>query len=157
MKYVTAEQKPTHYNTATMEFEREEPQKRYIAPEEFPDLITYDQLKTIMDHQRQVFEAGRFTDRPLPETDDEQMQRAYEAFAENREIYDDEIDDAIEADDIIDAIRPNNLKAVTPETARSIRIRSSVIAAQKILIKRYVKIVPREISQPNHRSDHRVA
>ena len=142
-----------------MKFERGETSKVEIKPGDFPELIGYDQLVDVMDYQREAFEAGTFEHNPLPETENEKLQQAFEAFSENRELYDDEIDEAIEADDIIRSIRPGNREAVTPEKARLIRIRSSVVAAQKVLIKQYVTVAPEAEQATNETAgaDSRVA
>ena len=118
----------------------EEPKKTYVAPEDFPDLLNIDQLQAILAHQQNAFQHDKFVAEPLPQPDNDSMRSTYQTLAENRELYDDEIDDAIQDDEIIRAILPQDRSKLTPEVGRAIRARSSVIAAQCILMADYVQV-----------------
>lgn len=116
--------------------------KVFLEPKDFQDLLSFEQLKDIMEHQRHAFETDTLQSQPFPETKDEELLQTYQSLSENREPYEGEIGAAIDADDIIKALRPNNMRALTDERARLIRIRSSVVAAHKVLMKNQVTIVP---------------
>lgn len=138
-----------------MGHEQYKTEKVYIEPEDFPHLLSPDQLEEIEAYQQQAHHNGLFTQKPLPDTEDEQLRKAFDAFSTNRRTYEDrgEIDEAIDADNIVQELRPTNPKDLTPEKARCIRIRSSVVAAQKVLFRQTVDTVPEQTGQEDDRSD----
>jgi hypothetical protein len=124
-----------------MEYGHEEtPKKTYVTLEDFPDLLSPNQLQTLLAHQNSVFQANKFVAEPLPQTDDESIRTMYQTLAENRELYEDDVDNAIQQDEIIQAVLPKDKTKLTPEIARAIRIRSSVIAAQCVLMTEHVQL-----------------
>ncbi|CAN5665425.1 hypothetical protein BH23PAT2_BH23PAT2_00550 [soil metagenome] len=114
--------------------------KTYVAPEDFADLLSREQLQAILAHQNSAFQANTFIAEPLPQIEDESIRTVYQTLAENREIYEGGIDDAIQEDEIIRALLPKNRKNITPEIARAIRARSSAIAAQCVLMPIHVQV-----------------
>lgn len=121
-----------------MKHEQGETDKVYINPEDLPYLISPEQLEEVEAHQQQAFHEGRFVQSPWPDTKDKSLRETYNAFANNCKIYKGDINEAIDADDIIVKLRPEKPRDITPEKARAIRIRSSVVAAHKILFERTV-------------------
>ncbi len=131
------------------EFDR----KVFLDPEDFPRLISPEQLEVVNDYQEHAFAYGHFENYPFPPTENPELLDAYTQFSENREIYvdDDAIESAIDSDEILERLRPTDPTKLTPEKARLIRIRSSVVAAQHVLFKNYVTL---ELHESKPSTDH---
>ena len=112
---------------------RDELEPIEISPEDFAHLTTREQVIEWDAFQLQAFELGKLMGQPLPDTKDKRARMTIQAFAANRGMYNDDIEDKIADDEVLKQLRPNNTASVSTELAQAIRARRSVLAATFIL------------------------